>query len=211
MSSARDEMLQRVRRANHGVSADDPRLIHPDPPEAASPPSTDSLVQLFVERVEDYRAEVTVVDESGVASAVATALHGCDDVVIPDGLPEEWLSGIAATQVTDDGLTATALDHIDAVVTGATVGIAVPGTIVLDHAAGQGRRALSLVPDLHVCVVRAGQLVHDVPDAVAVLAGSVRVGRPLTWISGPSATSDIELSRVEGVHGPRTLRVVVIR
>jgi len=211
MSSARDEVLQRIRRANHDVAADDPRLDHPVAPEPSAAPDRQSLIDLFVERVADYRAEVTVVDPDAVAGTVANALQGCADVVIPDGVPEQWLSEVSATQVSDDGLTATALDRIDAVVTGAAVGIAVPGTIVLDHAAGQGRRALSLVPDLHVCVIRADQLVHDVPDGVPVLEPAVRAGRPLTWISGPSATSDIELSRVEGVHGPRTLRVVVVR
>lgn len=90
------------------------------------------------------------------------------------------------------------------------VGIAITGTIVVDHAEGQGRRALTLVPDLHVCVVTGDQVVGDVPEAVARLTASVNNGRPLTWIRGGSATSDIELQRVEGVHGRRTLRVVLV-
>ena len=110
----------------------------------------------------------------------------------------------------DPALSSDCLDRFDAVVTSAVVGIAVTGTIVLDHTEGQGRRALTLVPDVHVCVVTADQVVGDVPEAVARLSASVKAGRPLTWISGGSATVDIELQRVEGVHGPRTLRVVLV-
>jgi L-lactate dehydrogenase complex protein LldG len=108
--------------------------------------------------------------------------------------------------VQDDGLSPADLDGMDAAVTRARLGIAETGTIVLDHGPGQGRRAITLVPDHHVCVVEAGQVVADVPDAIAALDAS----RPLTWVSGPSATSDIELDRVEGVHGPRRLHVIVV-
>ncbi|MBS2939801.1 LUD domain-containing protein [Nocardioides sp. J2M5] len=192
--SARDDILRRVRSALDGVSP------VTDLPAAPRVPDRGDLVALFAERVEDYRAEVTRCAPDEVAAVVAAAL-GTARPVVPPGLGIE-----VAGSVVDDGLTAADLDALDAVVTRAAVGVAETGTIVLDHRDDQGRRAITLVPDLHVCVVDAAQVVADVADALALLDPS----RPLTWISGPSATSDIELDRVEGVHGPRTLRVVVV-
>ena len=112
--------------------------------------------------------------------------------------------------VEDAGLSVQQLDELDGALTGCAVAIAETGTFVLDGGAGQGRRALTLVPDLHVCVVREDQVVGLVPEAVGELEDAVRAGRPLTFVSGPSATSDIELDRVEGVHGPRVLHVVLV-
>ncbi len=194
MSSARDEILGRVRAALADVS---PAV---DVPAAPRAPDRGDLVALFVERVEDYRAVVTRCTPADLGGVVAGVL-GTLTSVVPPGL-DLAVDG----SVTDNGLSAHDLDGIDAVVTRARVGIAETGTIVLDHAPDQGRRAISLVPDLHVCIVDATQVVADVPDAIALLDPS----RPLTWISGPSATSDIELDRVEGVHGPRTLHVVLV-
>jgi len=148
--------------------------------------------------VADYRAVVERCTPDQLAERVTAAVEG--RVVVPAGLGVDVPGALD-----DDQLSATELDSIDTVVTEARVGIAETGTIVLDHGPGQGRRALTLVPDRHVCIVRADQVVADVADAVALLDPS----RPLTWISGPSATSDIELQRVEGVHGPRTLVVVL--
>jgi L-lactate dehydrogenase complex protein LldG len=192
--SARDEILGRVRAAL--ADAPEPPPVSRGYRESAA---VEDLLGLFVDRVTDYRAVVVRCPAGEVESAIAAALAGARAVVPPD-LP--WQVPGA---VVDSGQSALELDTLDAVVTAAAVGIALTGTVVLDHGAGQGRRALSLVPDLHVCVVRADQVVHGVPDAVALLDPA----RPQTWISGPSATSDIELDRVEGVHGPRTLHVIL--
>jgi L-lactate dehydrogenase complex protein LldG len=158
------------------------------------------LLDLLAERIEDYRATVTRCTEDRVEETVARLLDG-SGAIVPPGLPWRVLDAVP-----DTGQGAAELDRVDAVVTAARVAIAVTGTIVLDHQPDQGRRALTLVPDTHVCVVRAEQVVETVPEAFRRLDPS----RPTTWISGPSATSDIELSRVEGVHGPRNLHVVLV-
>lgn len=202
MTGARDEILGRVRAALREVEGSVEPVVAP--PGAAAPADT-SLVDHFAERVADYRATVVHCPPDGLAAAVAAALPEGSRVVVPAGLPETVLAGIASP-VVDDGLSAAELDAVDAVVTCCRVGIAETGTIVLDHEPDQGRRAISLVPDRHVCVVYADQVVADVPDAFPLLDPV----RPLTWISGPSATSDIELDRVEGVHGPRHLNVIVV-
>lgn len=162
-----------------------------------------AVLDLFGERVADYRASVHRADSVGLTAVLADIL-GDGTVLVPDGFPHPLPKG--PQPVYDTALTAYELDRVDSVVTTATVGIAETGTVVLDHGPGQGRRALTLVPDRHVVVIRADQVVPDVTTAVAALDPH----RPQTWISGPSATSDIELSRVEGVHGPRTLHVVVL-
>ncbi|MFI7587635.1 lactate utilization protein C [Spongisporangium articulatum] len=200
--SARDDVLARVRAA----WGPNPRPEITVPTTVSAPPDGTDWAELFAERVADYRADVVRCSEADLPTAVGAALAGAARVVVPDGLPDGLVPD--ALRLRDTGLTATELDAVDAVVTTATLGIAVTGTIVLDHGPGQGRRALTLVPDRHVCVVRAEQVVPDVPDAIARL-GDVAI-RPLTWISGPSATSDIELNRVEGVHGPRMLTVILV-
>jgi L-lactate dehydrogenase complex protein LldG len=158
-------------------------------------------VALFVERVADYRAVVERCDPAALGARVRAALPEGARVVVPPDLDLE-----VPGAVVDVDLSAADLDALDGVVTRARLGIAETGTIVLDHGPGQGRRAITLVPDRHVCLVEAAQVVADVPDAFDLLDAS----RPLTWISGPSATSDIELDRVEGVHGPRVLHVIVV-
>lgn len=193
--SARDDILGRVRRALAGV---EPSYDVPPSPRIAPLPD---VVGHFLERVEDYRAVVERCAAADLPERVAAALPAGARVVVPAGLSVPVPGGIE-----DVGFTAAELDAMDAVVTEARVGIAETGTIVLDHGPGQGRRAISLVPDLHVCIVRADQVVPDVPDALPLLDPA----NAHTWISGPSATSDIELERVEGVHGPRTLHVLVV-
>jgi L-lactate dehydrogenase complex protein LldG len=196
--SAREEILGRVRSALDGV---EPAAGIPPAPRIEPLPDHDALVAHFAERVADYRAVVERCAPADLASRVAAALPDSARVVVPAGLAVQVPGGVV-----DDGFSAAELDRFDAVVTQARAGIAETGTIVLDHGPGQGRRAISLVPDLHVCIVRADQVVPDVPDALPLLDPT----RPLTWISGPSATSDIELERVEGVHGPRTLHVLLV-
>jgi L-lactate utilization protein LutC len=194
--TARDEILARVRAA----LSDAPEPPVAPPPRHTAEASVD-VVALFCDRVADYRADVARCSPDELVARVAAALPDGARVVVPPGLDLD-----VPGSVVDDGLSAAELDALDGVVTRARLGIAETGTVVLDHDPGQGRRAITLVPDLHVCVVDAAQVVADVPDALAVLDAT----RPLTWISGPSATSDIELDRVEGVHGPRRLHVIVV-
>ncbi|GAA2007118.1 LUD domain-containing protein [Catenulispora subtropica] len=208
-TSSRDRILADIRAALRDVPYDErPEDVAVTREYFASHADGD-VVDLFVERVEDYRASVTRVAVEGVPAEIARILseRGVEDLVVPPGFPEEWLAAYPGARLADDPpLTAAQLDAADGVVTLAAQGIALTGTIVLDAGPGQGRRALSLVPDLHLCVVRASQVLADVPVAVRALVPD----RPTTFISGPSATSDIELDRVEGVHGPRTLAVLLV-
>ena len=213
MNDARDTVLARIRGALGDGAGRTPGPFPEDRRRyAASHTSADpgDRTALLAEHLADYRAHVHRTTEEELPSAVGRLLaaHGSRTVVVPPGLPEGWLAETDVEQVHDSGpLTAVELDAVDSVLTGCVLAIAETGTIVLDSGPGQGRRALSLVPDHHVCVIRAPeQVVASVPEAVARLDPA----RPQTWISGPSATSDIELDRVEGVHGPRTLDVVIV-
>ena len=211
---AREDVLGRIRSALRDVPPEETSESFPVPRDyrrQREHPEGD--VERFGERVADYKATVEQVRPDEVGAAVEAALRrvGATRVGVPARLPEEWAaSGDGSVTLVRDTLeeplSVADLDALDAVVTGSTVGIAETGTIVLESGALCGRRALTLVPDVHVCIVRADDVVDDVPAAVARLTP----GRPLTWISGPSATSDIELDRVEGVHGPRTLHVIVV-
>jgi L-lactate dehydrogenase complex protein LldG len=204
MIDARAELLGRIRSATHGAP---PAAIST---EFRSRGVLDPALRVarFCERVGDYRAEVRRVTEVGEAVAAAARERAATRFVVPAGLPHAWRP--PELELVDDvGFSPTELDRMDGVITGCTVAIAETGTIVLSGGAHEGRRAITLVPDLHICVVEEAQFVELVPEAFARLAELGMHTRPITLISGPSATSDIELSRVEGVHGPRELVVLV--
>jgi L-lactate dehydrogenase complex protein LldG len=191
--SARDEVLDRVRRAAASAAAP---TVPRDYQRADDAPAS---LALLVDRLLDYQAAVHRCSASELPSVLASVVTG--RFVVPDGFPVP-----VERSVPDAGLTPAELDELDGALTTCAVAIAVTGTVVLDAGPGQGRRALTLVPDRHVVVVKGSQVVQTVPQALARLDPT----RPQTWISGPSATSDIELQRVEGVHGPRTLVVVLV-
>ncbi|MGI5516112.1 LutC/YkgG family protein [Streptomyces sp. CA-106131] len=208
-STSRDGILARIRSA----VADAPPV--PGPARAYRDSHTSdnpgAILDLLAENLADYRVRVHRASAAELPLVVGRLLaaHGTRALLVPDGLPGDWLADVPAliTRLTDaPPLTARALDAVDTVITGCAVAIAETGTIVLDAGLAQGRRAFTLVPDHHVCVVHAAQVVASVPHGLSRLDPA----RPQTWISGPSATSDIELDRVEGVHGPRILDVVLV-
>jgi L-lactate dehydrogenase complex protein LldG len=216
MTSAREEILWRVRRATHDVPKDErPEDV---PVERGYRQEDDApreeIVERFAERVAEYEATVHRIREADLPGAIAEACQrrGVRRLVIPPGLSQEWIPDNVETlrDAARPRLTKEELDESDGVLTGCALGIAQTGTIVLDAGEGQGRRALTLLPDYHLCVVLEDQIVGLVPEAFAKLEETVKSeGRAITFISGPSATSDIELNRVEGVHGPRSLEVLI--
>jgi L-lactate dehydrogenase complex protein LldG len=212
---AREEVLARIAAAHRAASP--PNLRYEDISReyrTSSDSSTDTLTELVIDRLVDYRALVRQcsVDDLGATIADALAERGANTVVTARGLDPSWTTTLPANLLidglaTDDQLSVSQLDSVDGVITSCAVVIAETGTLILDGSPGQGRRVLTLIPDYHLCVVFPDQIVADVPQALARLDAT----RPLTMISGPSATSDIELNRVEGVHGPRTLEVIIVR
>lgn len=207
--SAREEVLGRIRTALGETRAPVPEVVRDYRRAGEHPATGPELLDLLVDRVEDYRASVLRCGADEVAGTVVAALDqglgtgwAPGDVVVAPGLPGEWRP--AGCDV-DDDRPPVQLAERSAAVTGIAVAIAETGTLVLDGSPECGRRALSLLPDCLVCVVRSDQVVGGVPEAL----GRLDPLRPLTMVSGPSATSDIELQRVEGVHGPRTLMVVL--
>ncbi|CAM5331416.1 LutC/YkgG family protein [Streptomyces abikoensis] len=211
--SSRELILGRVRRALRDVPATEQPADHPvarDYAEKHGERSHAETVALLAENLADYRALVHRTDAPGLPVLLARLLRerGARRVAVPAGLPSGWLSRASVELLVDSPeLTLHKLESAGSVVTGCALAVAETGTVVLDAGPDQGTRRLTLVPDHHICVVRTGdQVVDSVPQALRRLAPA----RPLTWISGPSATSDIELERVEGVHGPRTLEVVLV-
>jgi L-lactate dehydrogenase complex protein LldG len=216
VTSAREEILWRIRRATRDVEDERPEDV---PVERGYRGEDDApreeIVERFAERAAEYEATIRRVGEADLPGAIAEALErrGVRRLVIPPSLPQEWVPEAVETlrDAARPRLTKEELDQSDGVLTGCALGIAQTGTIVLDAGEGQGRRALTLLPDYHLCVVREDQIVGLVPEAFAKLEETVKAERrAITFISGPSATSDIELNRVEGVHGPRTLEVLIV-
>ncbi len=206
MSDAREAILGRIREAVAHAPAAEPsrewsyRLrLDLDAVE---------LVALFAERIADYDVIVRETTSDGLAAALSEVCreHGARRLAVPLDLPDAWQPD-GVELVRDGGLASSELDALDGAITGCLLAIAETGTVVLDCGPAQGRRALTLVPDLHICVVFADDIVGTVPEAFE----RITVERPVTFVSGPSATSDIELSRVRGVHGPRRLDVVIVR
>lgn len=219
MSNARERVLQRIQRALHNGAPT--ATTTPVPAVSTAVARTyrqrdeaprEEIITRFIERVTEYKAQVHRVAAEQLPTAIAEALHrrGIERLVIPADLPTDWAPATVTCLRDSDDLSHEMLDSTQGVLTGCALGIAQTGTIVLDHSAYQGRRAISLVPDYHLCIVRADQIVGLVPEAIRQLDTAVQARRPITFISGPSATSDIELNRVEGVHGPRTLEVLVV-
>ena len=215
MEDSRSVILERVRAALRDVpQGETPEAVPVSRSyRTRSDLPREELVEQFADRLTEYKATVRDVapDDLRTAISEACAARGVRRLVAPADMPPDWLP-VGVETVLDHGLSHAQLDSVDGVLTGCALGIAKTGTVVLDGGPLQGRRALSLLPDYHLCIVREDQVVGLVPEAIAVLAGSVHgAQRPLTFISGPSATSDIELNRVEGVHGPRTLEVLIVR
>lgn len=201
MNSARGDILKRIDQAKFGMNSATPLRTY----ETSTALSPTELLDLLEDRILDYKASFIRTSSVGLAIAEIVTTHNLKTIVVPSDLPKDWLTPNLQTLV-DSNFDANRLDQMDAVITASEIAIAVTGTIILNHAkSDQGRRAISLVPDSHICIVKVANVVGTVVEAVRMLNPRDHQ----TWISGPSATSDIELERVEGVHGPRNLHVIL--
>jgi L-lactate dehydrogenase complex protein LldG len=206
--SAREAVLKRIRTALAGTS-DTPRAIAEPAYRRRGYLDRAACLELFIDRLIDYDAAITQVeDEAAIASAIAASLQqaGEQRVVVAAEFPQGWLPP-GQQVVVDDAVSIAEIDGVDSVVTTCEVAVASTGTIILKHVGAQGRRVITLLPDHHICLVRRNQVVELLPEALALLDPTDPA--PLTTISGPSATSDIEMTRVRGVHGPRRLTVIL--
>jgi L-lactate dehydrogenase complex protein LldG len=213
MSDAKQVMLERIRNAIRDVPVTEQIEDVLVNRSYRSSTGHTNLLELTAERIAEYRARVEIVTADQLVSGIQASLErqGIKCLVVPHDLPEDWKpKGVELLEESTMQFEHSDLERADGVLTGCTLAIAETGTLVLDHAQGQGRRALTLIPDFHLCVLLESQIVDNLPAAMKVLEPSILAGQPLTFISGPSATSDIELSRVEGVHGPRTLEVLIV-
>jgi L-lactate dehydrogenase complex protein LldG len=212
MSAAKDDMLARIRKSLGGSTPPDSgyRSTMPRNFRHAAALDPEERIHLFVDRLHDYGAAVYRTEAAAIPDAVRQALNAQNKktLLIPEKLPAEWLPADLFFHA-DKNLTYAEIDRSEGVLTGCAVAIALSGTIVLRHSPGEGRRALTLIPDYHLCVVFEEQVVETVPEAISRMSAFSTL--PLTTISGPSATSDIEMTRVKGVHGPRTLEVILVR
>jgi len=208
--SARDEIIARIRASQTGQPPAPPPSAHDYRRVWEADRAT--IVQCFVDRLAAYHVTVLHARGDGGIRDVATAqlaARGITRLVIPADMPASWRPADPAP-IEDTGLTCQDLDAAQGAMTGSLMGVAETGTVVLDCGLGQGRRALTLLPDYHLCVVRESAVVGVLPEAIAALHPRALHGAPITFFSGPSATADIELDRVEGVHGPRTLDVILV-
>lgn len=210
MSGAKEEILARIRGALGGTTA--PPTMREQVAKEYRFQGTLSAaerIELFIDRLHDYDAVVHRAAPHEIPSAIARALQarGKSGLLVPLGIPNQWLPGGFLFQ-RDTGLTYDEIDKSEGVLTGCAAAIALTGTIVLRHSEAEGRRALTLVPDYHLCVVHEQQIVETVPEGIAQM--STYAPAPITTVSGPSATSDIEMTRIKGVHGPRTLEVILV-
>lgn len=206
--NAKEEILSRIRSAQKSAGLPDHVVVPRDYQHQGSL-NAEELLTMFVERLEDYKAEVELTSSAELASTINRILEEkeCKDIRYAEGLDDSLFVNYAGSATPDDADSdPRLLDAVDAVVTESVVSSAQTGTIVLESGPRCGRRALTLVPDRHICIVHRDSIVYGIPEVVSRMDPQ----RPATWVSGPSATSDIELSRVEGVHGPRNLIVVIV-
>jgi L-lactate dehydrogenase complex protein LldG len=213
--SGRDRVLERIRKAN--LRAAVPEQAIPRSYDGGSAQAADKTLVLFEERLRDYDARVFAVRREEIAARVTEILSASHRrrIAVPAGLPAAWqaagvewvIDGSREDEAGDRELSSDALNAVDGVMTAATVGVAVSGSIVLQHGPAEGRRVLTLLPDYHLCVIEAAQIVETLPEAFARLDRT----RPVTFFSGPSATADIEMTRIKGVHGPRFLDVLLVQ